>query len=82
MANELAKKDAIISSLNMELAAAKVGGELAALRSELNDLKINLGVQTGRAEEYRKMLEAAKAEAETAFMKGLESGAIVASKMR
>eukprot|EP00962_Isochrysis_galbana_P047497 scaffold19441_cov129-Isochrysis_galbana.AAC.3 len=78
MAEELSKKDAIISALiKEELAQAKSSDDLQGLRTERDELKIRLGIQVGRAEEFQKMLETAKVEAEKAFMKGLESGAIV-----
>jgi uncharacterized protein YbjQ (UPF0145 family) len=86
MEEKLSKKDDIISTLKDELTAAKSGDAIQALRTELDTLKISLAIQQGRAEDYRKMLEEAKAEAkaeiDAAFTKGLQSGALVAAQLQ
>jgi hypothetical protein len=86
MEEMMSEKDAIISTLKDELSAAKSGDAIQALRTELDNLKISLAIQRGRADDYRKALEEtkadAKAEIDAAFTKGLQAGALVETQLQ
>lgn len=81
---DLKAKDTVISALHEELRASKAmqdGDALQAMRNELSELKIRLGIESGKAEEFKKLYEQVKGERDEAFYKGLEKGIETGAKV-